>query len=35
MVYRKGEWGSFYGCHNYPRCRYTKKYIPKKIKSKV
>jgi hypothetical protein len=25
LVRRSGKYGSFYGCSNYPRCRYTKK----------
>ena len=28
MIYRKGQWGVFYGCHNYPRCKNTEKYNP-------
>ncbi|MBU3173373.1 topoisomerase DNA-binding C4 zinc finger domain-containing protein [Clostridium estertheticum] len=24
MVLKKGKYGSFYGCNNYSRCRYTK-----------
>jgi ssDNA-binding Zn-finger/Zn-ribbon topoisomerase 1 len=30
MVFRKGKWGAFYGCHNYPSCKYTEKYEPNK-----
>lgn len=25
LVLRKGKYGSFYGCSNYPKCKYTKK----------
>ena len=25
MVYRKGRFGPFIACSNYPRCRYTKR----------
>ena len=25
LVLREGKYGSFFGCSNYPRCRYTKK----------
>ena len=23
LVLRKGKYGTFYGCSNYPKCRYT------------
>ena len=26
LVLRNGRYGKFYGCSNYPRCRYTAKY---------
>jgi DNA helicase-2/ATP-dependent DNA helicase PcrA len=29
MVERKGKYGTFYGCSNYPRCKHTMKYLPK------
>ena len=25
LVKRKGKYGEFYGCENYPKCKYTKK----------
>ncbi|MBP3232357.1 MAG: topoisomerase DNA-binding C4 zinc finger domain-containing protein [Anaerovibrio sp.] len=25
MVRRKGKFGEFYGCSNYPKCKYIKK----------
>lgn len=25
LVFRNGQYGSFYGCSNYPKCKYTKK----------
>lgn len=27
LVERTGEYGKFYGCSNYPKCKYTKKNI--------
>ena len=28
MVFRKGRYGAFFGCHNYPDCDYKEKYNP-------
>ena len=25
LILRKGKYGDFYGCKNYPKCKYTKK----------
>ncbi|WP_235802030.1 topoisomerase DNA-binding C4 zinc finger domain-containing protein [Ureibacillus massiliensis] len=25
LILKRGKYGSFYGCKNYPSCRYTKK----------
>lgn len=32
LVLKKSRFGSFYGCSNYPKCRYTKKIVNKKKK---
>lgn len=29
MVERKGKYGRFYGCSNYPRCKHTMNQLPK------
>jgi DNA topoisomerase-1 len=28
LVERRGRWGKFFGCSNYPRCRYTARELP-------
>ena len=26
LIFKRGKFGAFYGCHSYPRCDYTEKY---------
>lgn len=35
LVLRKGRYGTFFGCHNYPRCKYTQQNVETKKTNRI